>query len=56
MLSAQHFFLSLCLLFISKMLEEIGQVATAPIGHKFGFTEPRIVEAANLPEALKFVS
>lgn len=53
---AKHFFLSLHLLFISKMLEERTQVATAPTGHKSGLPEPRIFEAANPPEALRFES
>ena len=38
------------------MLEETTQVATATTGHKFGLPELRIVEAANPPEALRFVS
>lgn len=55
-IGAKYFFLSLRLPFISKMLEETAQVATAPTGHKSGLPEPRIIEAANPPEALRFVS
>lgn len=38
------------------MLEETAQAAVAPVGHKSGLPEPRIVEAANPSEALIFVS
>lgn len=53
---AKHSFLRLHFHFISKMLEETAQVAVAPIGHKSGLPQPRIVEAANPSEALIFVS